>query len=481
MTDKRSGEGSDRLAKDGARARVSRSYGDFFWASGSLATARGLSFVAVLLTARALPLEEFAIYLLAVAASVIAIPTADAGMWPLITREAARRPDTALFALARWSLRVRLPYWSLATAVCIGVIAVVASDDLVLAACVLLAAFGQAILDALCAELAGRSRFRDAGALRTTAPALSVLATFPLFLIDASAVDAMVVFAAARAVPALVTLAFGRPGGGRPGYPEITVRRSLPFGLSALLVTVYTRSDIILLSAFGVPAAIIAAYGVTYNIVMALQLLPAAFTTIIYPRVAAETHAAATALVRRTLSIVLPLAVVEAAIAFGAARLLLGLFGPEYVVNADEVSALLLLIIPVSLSAVLVASLQGRDSEKRALVLLCGVTILNVSGNAALIPVVGYRGSLAATSVAEWAAVAGAFALAPREWWSWRDVLPCLVFLAATLLAVVGGFRSGVLGLLLGGVALIVLSDSFGSRSVLRDAVARATNGDSPP
>jgi O-antigen/teichoic acid export membrane protein len=90
------------------------------------------------------------------------------------------------------------------------------------------------------------------------------------------------------------------------------------------------------------------------------------------------------------------------------------LFGTGYGATVNDVRPLLLVLVPIALSTVCFAGLQGRDHERLAFRLVLLVATVNVAGNVILIPHLGVRGALLATSAGEWCAAVGSMVLAVR-------------------------------------------------------------------
>ncbi len=173
-------------------------------------------------------------------------------------------------------------------------------------------------------------------------------------------------------------------------------------GLTGILIALYVRSDMLLLSWFRIDSATIALYGIAYNLVIAFQIIPTAITTTIFPRsglgvhsssppARREGHVAQLSKQRRAVRIVLPRA---------PARLRARSVGPT-VSTRRRCTPLLLIILPISLSQVATATLQASNHEVLMLRLVGVVAAVNIGLNVLLIPALGVKGAMMATMTGE--------------------------------------------------------------------------------
>lgn len=382
---------------------------DSAWVSGSLAISRGLSFAMVVVIARLLPISEFATYIVGVSAVVLIVPLADAGMWPLVARMAARRPSERSFVLTAAADRARAGAWSVAVVLAVAGWQLGLWPSGALWLFVLLGAMAEAELDTMKGELIGRLRYALAALLVLAPAALGLLGAFALPLVGLTATSGLLVFAGSRALPA-IALHVRVPI--RRQTASLSLKEGLPFAATRVLTTAYVTSDVLLLSLFGLPVIWIAVYGVTYRLVTALQLLPASIAIALFPRVAAGTRQEGVESTRAAAGLSLAMAGVAIALLFLDLPLIFSVFGDGYTERVEIMRPLFLVLLPIGLSMVCISGLQGRGHEREVLRVVAVIAIVNLAGNLVLIPVLGVRGALLATSVAEWSAAIGAMFLA---------------------------------------------------------------------
>jgi O-antigen/teichoic acid export membrane protein len=405
---------------------------DTGWVAVSQAASRGLVFVAVVVLARLLSVHDFAAYVVLLAIWTILVPLADVGMWPVVTRAASHDSTGRLFRYTGEADRARAPAWGVAIAIAaIGAVAGLPHAGLFLLAVV--AAIGQAEVDTASGELSGRRRFAAASALRLAPGVIGLAGAVALPLFGTNTVAAVAVFAAARVLPAAaLRVAVPISASGR----SLSLRQGIPFGVTTGLMMVYVSSDLILLSAFGIAAAGVAVYGVAYRTLVGLQaVIPGSVAMAVYPRVAAATRNGSQRLIPLGAGGSACISAALLALLFLDLRDVFSIFGPSYAANIGEVRPLLMVLIPTSISLLYISGLQARHHERPVLRLVSAVAAVNVLGNTALIPLLGIRGALLATSAAEWLAALGALAMAIRLCATpSRDVFPCLGLLVPVCL-----------------------------------------------
>jgi O-antigen/teichoic acid export membrane protein len=384
---------------------------DSGWVSGSLAVSRGLSFAMVVVLARFLPIKEFATYIVCISATVLLVPLADAGMWPLVARMAAGRRTERVFAFTAAADRARAVPWTVA-AIAAGTgwwLHLWPRGDLWVLA--LVGAMGEAEIDTMRGEFFGRLRYAMGSSLLIIPAALGLLGAFAVPLLGLTATSGLLVFAASRVVPALV-LHIWVPL--RTKGVSISWREGIPFAATRTLTTAYVTSDVLLLSVFSFAGIWIAVYGVLYRILTAVQMVPASIAAALYPRVAeaGKHRSSGSTRVAAGLSLVATAAVV--AVLLLDLPTIVSVFGVGYRERVDIVRPLLLVLLPIALSMVCTSGVQGRGHEKEVLRVVAIVAIVNIVGNLVLIPLVGVRGALVATSTAEWCAAFGTMLLAVR-------------------------------------------------------------------
>jgi O-antigen/teichoic acid export membrane protein len=268
---------------------------------------------------------------------------------------------------------------------------------------------GEAELITMRGELLGRLRYTAAATLLMTAAVLSLIGAGALPLIGRTADSAMLVFAVSRGLPPLI-LHLRVPAA--TGVTKISVREGVSFGLATTFTNAYVTSDVLLLPLFGVAGFWIAIYGIAYKILTALQTIPASVATALYPQVALATRNGQDQGIRAPLGAGVAAAGMAVALLFLDLPFLFSFVGSSYKEGVDVVRPLLAMLLPITISMVCISGIQARDHEREVLHLVMVIAIMNVVGNIVLIPMIGVRGALIATSAAEWFAAFGAMLLA---------------------------------------------------------------------
>jgi O-antigen/teichoic acid export membrane protein len=248
------------------------------------------------------------------------------------------------------------------------------------------------------------------GALReASSGCVALCGATALLLAGGNATGAMLVFAAARVLPALAFLPM-IPRSRAAIRGDIPWRAGLTMGLTGIVIALYVRSDMLLLSWLKVNPATIARYGIVYNLVIAFQILPTAIATTLFPRLASASREEALLLARKGMSLSYASSALLCVVCFLSPRLVLAPFGSTYSAHATQVAPLLLIILPISLSQIATTTLQARNYEVLMLRMVSAVAAVNIGLNLLLIPVLGVRGAIVATMTGE--LCAGALTLA---------------------------------------------------------------------
>jgi O-antigen/teichoic acid export membrane protein len=267
------------------------------------------------------------------------------------------------------------------------------------------AAIAQAQMETLCGDLWGHDRFRAAAILRLAAGGLAVGGAAVLSFLGPTALGAMLVFATSRALPVTMLRAI-YPASPRAFRRAVSWRSSLPFGLTAFINGAYVQSDLLILAAFGTAAADLGTYGLGYNVLVGLQVIPASISATLFPRIARSDATGASDSLRRGL-------LLSYAVAAGVSALMLldlkgafQLFGSTYADGVEQIRPLLLVLLPLAISQVGTAALQARNQAAATLRIAVATLIVNVCLNLILIGPFGVRGAVLATTAAELFSVA---------------------------------------------------------------------------
>ena len=389
--------------------------------AGDGASKLGALFV-VIVAARLLSVEEFAVMATALAAAGVVAATLDLGAGTLLARDGARsRTDRG--ALLEGLLRARAP---LAIAVLAGapVLGIWLGQPLVVVAVACLgvtAALGQTVygLYRSCQDLRPEALQRLAAGLLSVA----VVACIPLVAARADALLLGLAAVAAFTLGPLVRRAPGLVDRSVHISPRTALRLTAPIGVLALATIVYYRSGMLVLAALA-DANETATFGVAAGIAFGLLALPNAITTALLPKLASEDKAAnRVACTRRVLAYTVVVAIVLAAAAAVVVPIGMPLvLGNEYA-GAGAPFALLCIGIPLIATSGVIGTALLSIGRLRALGAQVGVSLaINLATLVLLVPPFGAVGAALATVACE---AAGLVMLA----WFARTALPGLLTL----------------------------------------------------
>jgi O-antigen/teichoic acid export membrane protein len=250
-------------------------------------TAKVISFVAAVIIARHLGAGDFGVFTFSFAAVTLAVVAFQAGMTPLVVREVARNRDDAP-RLLTVSLGVRAAG---AAAVVAGAAAIYAltGSEAALAAAVAAVAIGfSSILASFTDIFQGFERMEFVAAVLV----FNNLATLAFIILAVSAGGSVIQIIALYGAANLLAILFGavicfakfaRPTTRvRWGDFRGFVAEMVPFSLSALVATVYWRSDAVLLKVLAGDRAV-GIYGASARIVEGLVLVAGSFREAVYP------------------------------------------------------------------------------------------------------------------------------------------------------------------------------------------------------
>ncbi len=384
----------------GTRAAVSlRTAGNWAIVSAGLASAQGLTALAVILTARRIPPTEYGQYIssYALASLLVVVPGYGLDAWLLWRGGADRARLPAL-----WRSALRLRYRLLAAwLVCITILGIAVRTDSFPPILLSLAALGLAA-DSL--SLLSYSALRALGshkcvAIYQSSGAAGLLGTA---LALPSGPGAVALFAAARALLStlLATITVrsvtGRlPQSASPAPPGAILREAVPFVLTDLAVSVYMRADLILVSSF-LGAAGSSVYGPAVNLVNVSFLAPGALYLIMMPKLAQTfgkddrmfRYVAAAQLIVHTFT-----GIAVAGTLYVTAEILIeALFGPAYSPSAALLQLLSPLVLFKSLSFGLAALLTAARRHRWRTSVQVVVAVFNVVANLAVVTRIGLPG-----------------------------------------------------------------------------------------
>jgi O-antigen/teichoic acid export membrane protein len=357
--------------------------------------------VVVIVAARLLQLDEFALLATALAAAGVIGSLLDLGAGTLLARDGARS-RVHRGALLDGLLRARIP---IVVAVVAGSLAVGFALGHPL---VVVAAVGLGVAAALGQTVHGLYRssqdLRPEAVQRLAAAALSVGVVVCVPLVTPRA-DALVVGLAVIGTATLFPLVRRAPNlidRGARVSPRRALLLAAPIGLLALATIAYYRAGMLVLAALGDPADT-AAFGVAAGIAFGLLAVPNAITTALLPRLASEEDASGRLECGRralawTLLIALALAATAAVVVPIAMPIVLG---DEYA-HAGMPFALLCVGIPIIATSGVIGTMLLTIGRLGALGVQVAVSLaVNLVTLVVLVPLFGSVGAALATIACE--------------------------------------------------------------------------------
>lgn len=421
--------------------------------SASLAIAQALvkllGFAVVFVLTRAVSVEAYGRYAFAFAFAAMFLPLADPGADFHATRMVSREPDRAGEYLGT-SLLLKSLLLPLLVIASLGVAWATGhrGESLALVALAVLAGWLVVMCGSYLAVLRALRRMEvEAWFLIVTRVAAFALALAALALHGGVlAVGAMQVVAGLLGVPIVLVAASRFAVAPRLRAPGALVREmlagGLPFAATAVLVMVYFRIDVLMVSQMRGERSV-GLYGAGTNVLFAALIASQVLVSALFPVIARErslAEPAARAVSRRamTLSLLMSLPFAVGAWLVPGPVLVL-LFGAEYA-GAARSFTWLIATLPVLFVTNLVGNALGAVGRQRAVLVIAGVNVLvNVGLNLVLIPRLDYAGAALATLLTELGALA-MFAFVLRgdlaAMFVGRDVA-ALVFANAVLAGVV--------------------------------------------
>ncbi len=458
--------------------------------------AKAAGFATLVVLTRALPIEDFGRYTLAIAFVAVLAPLADLGTDMYVTRRIAQQADRAGELLGA----------SLALKVVLGALLVLVTGALALMLrypaptplLIVLAALtlvGGTFANSWFAALRA-ARVMDREAVGTvSARALHLAATLAAVALGAGVVwvTGAQALAAAVALGAVVlvsrrAIAAPRFAGATARWPELA-KGGVPFALTAVVVTVYFRLDTVMLSLMSGERAT-GIYGACANLLFASLLLSQALVTAVFPVIAEAgslDDERARTVVRRalTLSLAASLPIGLLASAFARPGLEL-LYGRGYGEGARALELLAWTAPVLFVTNLLGHALAATGRQRDVLVVSTVNALLNVSLNLVLIPRMGAAGAGLATLLTEIAGLS-MFAFRLRAHGSWllqAGPLARVAVAAVAFAALLAGLRLLAwplwvsLVLAAAGYAMFVALAGVVRPADLRGLAPRAANGE---
>ena len=372
--------------------------------AGDLSSKIGLLLVMVI-AARTLSTDEFAVLGTALAVAGILAVMLDSGSGLLITRDGAR-DEAARGSLFTALGAARLPVAAVVLVAAAGVGVLLGQPAVAVTAALL------GVLGALASSLIGY--FRAGQDMKPEALqklvfaglALAIVAVSVVVSPTAEAVAAGLVCASAVSLVPLALLARRGLHSRSHAGKLAAFQRALPLGLMAIATVVYYRSGTVGLAVLSTPEET-AAFTVASAVGFGLLILPNAITTGLLPHLAADREGLAPDSTRRALRWSLLLSIPVAVAVALAGYLLLGpLFGAAYADAALPLAILCAAVVLIAYNGILGTALLAAGHVRVIAFQVAASLAVNLAALVLLAPSFGAAGAAAATLLCEIAAVA---------------------------------------------------------------------------
>ena len=387
--------------------------------TGADLVSKAVTLIVTVAAARALPAADFGVLALAMTTGWLLGVASDAGLpMYLATRVAhATGNDSPVYPIASAVMRWRTG---------LAVIALLAGTavGLALVSLTVLAAFILIVLHQLLGAMLDTNAHTFRGMGRTDVESALALAHRGAVAIGVLAVLALhptlLALALALAVPPLVALLASGVVVRRltdQGPPfALTGNRMLtevaPLGLGVLLSALYFRCDVYFIERLhGIET--VGAYNAAFRIVDAARLFPAAVLAVVYPRLCAarDLHRVS----RLSLALLAASLVAALIISATAARLLALVYGEPYVTAGQSLQILGWCVPFFYVNYALTHQLIAWDGQRAYFAIATVALVVNLLGNAWLIPAGGMTGAAMSTLLTELVVMIGcALALVRR-------------------------------------------------------------------
>jgi len=241
---------------------------------------------------------------------------------------------------------------------------------------------------------------------------------------------------------------------------------SFPLMLNHLLATLFFRIDVVLLEALK-GATVVGWYGVVYTWIDTIGIIPAFFTTALFPMMSRQAHEDRPALKRTyllALKVMSVIIVPTAAISTLLASFLINvLAGPQYLPHgAISLQVFIWAMVFGWLNSVTQYVIIALDRQRALTAAFAIVSAFNIGANLIAIPRFSYVGSAAVTILSEAVLLALFYRVIHRELGRipWLQTLG-KVWLAGALMAAAGWALAGVSIWLAAGAALVVFAGTI--------------------
>lgn len=379
------------------QSRLSRNY-----ISLALArfTAKVISFAAAVVIARHLGAGDFGVFTFSFAAITLVIVIFQAGMTPLVVREVARNRAEAP-RLLTVSLVVRAVGAAAVVAVAAAFYAVTGSPAALAAALAAVALGFSSILASFTDVFQGFERMEFVAVVLV----FNNLATLGFILcavsVDAGVLPIIGLYAVANLISILFAAIlcfakFARPTAGVRWVDfKGFVAEAVPFSLSALVATLYWRSDAVLLKLLAGDRAV-GIYGASARIVEGLVLVAGSFREAIYPILSRfwpsspdPFRDASRTAFKFLIALAIPMGAGTSIVAY---KLFPFIYGPDYAEGWIVLAILIWALVAIFIRELSAATLFAFNLQKLVLASNALGAVTAVGLNLVLIPYVSYLG-----------------------------------------------------------------------------------------
>jgi O-antigen/teichoic acid export membrane protein len=374
-------------------------------------TAKVISFVAAVIIARHLGAGDFGVFTFSFAAVTLVVVVFQAGMTPLVVREVARnRADAPKYLTV--SLGVRVAGAAAIVAAAAAVYAVTGSQAALAAAVAAVALGCSGILASFTDVFQGFERMEFVAAVLV----FNNLATLGFVIVAVNLGAGVVPIVALYAAANLLSIIFGavlcfakfaRPTG-RVRWADFRafVAEAVPFSLSALVATLYWRSDAILLKVLAGDRAV-GIYGASARIVEGLVLVAGSFREAVYPILSRlwpsspdPFRDASRTAFKFLVALALPIGVGTSIVAY---KLFPFIYGSDYAEGWIVLAVLIWALVAIFIRELSAATLFAFNLQKLVLASNALGAATAVGINLILIPYVSYLGPAVAGVTAAFA------------------------------------------------------------------------------
>jgi O-antigen/teichoic acid export membrane protein len=419
------------------RRRLSRNY-----ISLALArfTAKVISFVAAVIIARHLGAGDFGVFTFSFAAITLVIVIFQAGLTPLVVREIARnRADAPRYLTI--SLLVRVFGACAVAAIAAAVYGVTGSAAALGAALAAVALGFASVLASFTDVFQAFERMEFVAVVLVFNNVVTLSLVVVASALDAGVIPLIALYAAANVLSLLLAAVlcfakFARPTA-RVRWPDVKdfVTQAVPFSLSALVASVYWRSDAVLL-----------------KIVEGLVLVAGSFREAIYPILSRFWPAspdpfrdASRTAFKFLVALAVPMGVGTSIVAY---KLFPFIYGPDFAEGWIVLAVLIWALVAIFIRELSAATMFAFDLQKLVLASNALGAVTSVALNLTLIPYISYLGPAVAGVTAAFATTTFNLVVIStkmRRLYPWRLILRPLAAAAAMAAGLALGWRWPVL------------------------------------